>query len=192
MILVHLVTDSPVLRARLGRVIDAAGDMLLAGADEADVSVVVADDFANGSADRPALVLLDLMDATAVRDAYAAGASAVLSIDASDQELVGALRALAAGLVVLPPAFAGELLGAALARRSDLALDAPAPAALTRREADVLALLAQGHANKVIAARLGITEHTVKTHIAAVYEKLDARNRAEAVVAAARQGLITL
>jgi DNA-binding NarL/FixJ family response regulator len=63
---------------------------------------------------------------------------------------------------------------------------------LTPREREVLALLAEGLANKMIAPRLGISEHTVKTHVAAVYEKLHARNRAEAVVAAARQGLLLL
>jgi DNA-binding NarL/FixJ family response regulator len=64
--------------------------------------------------------------------------------------------------------------------------------ALTPRERQVLALLAEGLANKAIAPRLGITEHTVKAHVAAIYDKLHAGNRAEAVVAAARQGLLLL
>ena len=65
-------------------------------------------------------------------------------------------------------------------------------AALTPREREVLALLAQGRANKQIAPRLGITEHTVKAHVAAIYEKLGAGNRAEAAIAAARLGLLLL
>jgi two-component system, NarL family, response regulator YdfI len=63
---------------------------------------------------------------------------------------------------------------------------------LTRREMEVLGMLAEGLANKNIAARLGISEHTVKTHVASILTKLDAFSRAEAVAIGARQGLILL
>ena len=63
---------------------------------------------------------------------------------------------------------------------------------LTRREVEVLGFLAEGLANKNIAARLGISEHTVKTHVASILTKLDAFSRAEAVAIGARQGLILL
>jgi DNA-binding NarL/FixJ family response regulator len=138
------------------------------------------------------MVLLERMDAGTAQDAYAAGASAVLAIDARADELLAALRAIAAGLVVLPAGVSVDLLAGARRVATDpSAAQAPA-AALTSREREVLGLLAQGFANKVIASRLGITEHTVKTHIAAVYEKLGARNRAEVLIAAARQGLVML
>jgi DNA-binding NarL/FixJ family response regulator len=138
------------------------------------------------------MVLLERMDAGTAQDAYAAGASAVLAIDAAAEELRAALRAVAAGLVVLPARVSAELLAGAHRVVADADAAAAPTASLTAREREVLALLAQGLANKVIASRLGITEHTVKTHIAAVYEKLNARNRAEVLVAAARRGLVML
>ena len=63
---------------------------------------------------------------------------------------------------------------------------------LTPRERQVLTLLGEGLLNKEIAVQLGISEHTVKTHLAAIYEKLDASNRAEAVARGLRRGLIML
>jgi two-component system, NarL family, nitrate/nitrite response regulator NarL len=67
-----------------------------------------------------------------------------------------------------------------------------APTALTAREAQILALLAEGLVNKEIAARLGISRHTVKTHLAALFHKLGVTTRAEAVAAGARAGVILL
>jgi two-component system, NarL family, response regulator YdfI len=67
----------------------------------------------------------------------------------------------------------------------------PAPA-LTPREIEVLGMLAEGLGNKVIATRLGISDHTVKTHVAAVFGKLAVSTRAEAVASGARLGLIML
>jgi DNA-binding NarL/FixJ family response regulator len=64
--------------------------------------------------------------------------------------------------------------------------------ALTEREAQVLQKLAQGMANKQIAAALGISEHTVKFHVSAIYSKLGATNRTEAVRIGVRQGMIIL
>ncbi len=68
----------------------------------------------------------------------------------------------------------------------------PGGQALTPRELEVLAAMADGASNKAIARRLGISFHTVKFHVAAILEKLDADSRTEAVLEAARQGLIML
>lgn len=136
----------------------------------------------------PTIVLLEHLDTDVRRDAYAGGASAVLPLDVRAAELIAALRAVANGFVVMQPAVSLEMAG--LTRTSQRRI-AP-PVALTPRELEVLTLLARGLANKGMALELGITEHTVKTHVAAVYEKLGTGNRAEAVVAAARQGLIMI
>ena len=74
---------------------------------------------------------------------------------------------------------------------------APAPTetgdrTLTPREREILTLLGDGLVNKAIGLRLGISEHTVKTHLGAIYEKLEASNRAEAVATGLRRGLIML
>jgi len=63
---------------------------------------------------------------------------------------------------------------------------------MTRRERDVLALLGDGLGNRAIAARLGISDHTVKFHLASIYGKLHATTRAEAVRRAFQRGLLTL
>jgi DNA-binding NarL/FixJ family response regulator len=131
------------------------------------------------------------MELGSVSDAVQRGASAVLSVDADRGALVAAVRAVAAGLAVVPRSLLPEFVTEA-DRAAPATLRGGPAAGLTPRERDVLSLLADGLANKAISARLGITEHTVKTHVAAVYEKLHARSRAEAVVAAARQGLIVL
>jgi DNA-binding NarL/FixJ family response regulator len=70
--------------------------------------------------------------------------------------------------------------------------ETPAPEALTPRERDVLELLAEGLPNKAIAARLGVSDQTVKFHVAALSGKLGAANRTDAVRRAVRRGLITL
>jgi DNA-binding CsgD family transcriptional regulator len=64
--------------------------------------------------------------------------------------------------------------------------------ALTARERDVLELLAEGLSNRVVAQRLGISEHTVKFHVSSIYGKLGASSRAQAIRRAARRGLITM
>jgi two-component system, NarL family, nitrate/nitrite response regulator NarL len=119
-------------------------------------------------------------------DALGAGARGVLSRLAEPARLTAALQAIAAGLTVLDD----TLAPVALRPRS------PRPAALveplTPRESEVLQLLAQGLANKAIAARLRISDHTVKFHVNAVLGKLGARTRTEAIVYAARLGLVLL
>ena len=124
-------------------------------------------------------------------DALRAGVRSVLPRDATPEEIIAALDAAAVGLVTLPAELATDL---ASASRGTAASRPGTPTAqpLTPREVEVLGMLAEGLANKNIAARLRISEHTVKTHVASILTKLDAFSRAEAVAIGARQGLILL
>jgi two-component system, NarL family, response regulator YdfI len=119
------------------------------------------------------------------------GVRAVLSPHPTLDELESALRAVSAGLVVLDPgvldAFTHRV--GAIQATSTLGVSAQP---LTPREIDVLNALAEGLGNKQIAARLDISEHTVKTHLSAIFEKLETSNRTEAVMAGARLGLLLL
>jgi len=132
----------------------------------------------------PAIVVLapDLQPAW-TGEALRAGIRAVLPGDIGAREILAAVEAVAAGLVVLHPQ---DLLA--------LVADRPTPAApsqrLSAREVQVLAMLAEGHGNKTIAWKLGISEHTAKFHVASILSKLNAGTRTEAVTLGIRQGLI--
>ena len=121
-----------------------------------------------------------LLTSNASLELIRAGAHGVLPLDASAGQIEIALQAAAAGLAVFSPQH----------------LDSPAPAristALTARETEVLRMIAEGLANKEIAWRLGISEHTVKFHVSALLGKLGAGSRAEAIGAGIRQGVIML
>jgi len=116
--------------------------------------------------------------------ALRAGARGVLSRGAPADALAAALQAAVLGLLVLDP-----VLAAAFVRPPE---PPGASEPLTPREQEVLALLAQGLANKAIAVRLGISEHTAKFHVNAILGKLGVDSRAEAIVRAARLGLVVL
>jgi DNA-binding NarL/FixJ family response regulator len=172
----------------------AAPDVVVWAPSRLDGAVLAAlhDDADDADAPHAAIVLLaDVSDAATALRVLRAGVRAVLAIDADPEEIMATVHAAAAGLVTLSPSLAAELFGAPRGSVGSRVLDAP-PAPLTPREREVLALLAAGLPNKAIAPRLDISEHTVKTHVAAIYQKLGAGNRAEAVVAAARQGLLLL
>lgn len=140
----------------------------------------------DAAARAPTLVLLGdaLPRGWAVRAARA-GARAVLPRTASADAIIAAVEAAAAGLLVLPSDALAEVAQGTAARTAP-------PEALTAREAQILALLAEGLVNKQIAARLGISRHTVKTHLGALFHKLGVSTRAEAVAAGARAGVILL
>lgn len=119
---------------------------------------------------------------------FRSGLRAILPLHASPREIAVAVEAAAEGLIVLHPdaVNSGRFTGTAL--RPTEAADAP----LTPREIEVLRLLAEGLANKNIAWKLKISEHTVKFHIASIFTKLNASSRAEAVAIGIRQGVILL
>ena len=104
-----------------------------------------------------------------------------ISYDVRDQA-TPALQAVARGLVVMDPGFHRVRATVAAARME----------ALTPREVEVLALLATGLPNKLIAHHLGISEHTAKFHVTAVMTKLGASSRTDAVIRAARRGMVAL
>jgi DNA-binding CsgD family transcriptional regulator len=113
----------------------------------------------------------------------------VIAIEIGDPVLADRLAALLADVVGLRLAAPGEPSDAALVAVRERTPDLEV--ALTPRELDVLALLAEGASNKVIARTLAISVHTVKFHIASLFDKLDAEGRTEAVAQAARLGAIT-
>jgi DNA-binding NarL/FixJ family response regulator len=129
------------------------------------------------------MVLAPDLQSSWTGDALRAGIRAVLPGDLGPREIRAAVEAVAAGLAVLHP----QDIPALVAER-------PLPAAhtqtLTPREAQVLAMLAEGHGNKTIAWKLGISEHTAKFHVASILSKLNAGTRTEAVTLGIRRGLI--
>jgi len=130
-------------------------------------------------------VLADHLPRASLAAALRKGVRAVLPSDVSQDQLVAALEAVASGLVVVHPA---DVEAAFPASRPLAELAEP----LTRREREVLQMLAAGLGNKEIAARLAISEHTVKFHVASILGKLGAESRTEAVSLGIRRGLILL
>jgi DNA-binding NarL/FixJ family response regulator len=126
-----------------------------------------------------------------VFDALRAGASGFLLKDVTAERLFDAVRVIAAGEALLAPTVTRRLISefAQLSPKPD-APPAVALAALTPRETQVLRLVAEGLSNPEIAARLVVTEETVKTHVSRVLSKLGLRDRTQAVVTAYESGLI--
>ncbi len=209
--MIHVVVIAPTLAVRTGlralletnediEVVTEAPslDSPEVAASEADVFVITGIaagrevlERALGSLDETVgvLVLADQPDSAVHLTRLPVRAWGVLPLDASMEELSAAVYAVREGLVVGTP----PLLEPMLARPLTISDERGAVAeTLTEREAEVLEYLAQGLANKQIAAVLEISEHTVKFHVSSIYSKLGATNRAEAVRLGARQGLIVL
>jgi two-component system, NarL family, nitrate/nitrite response regulator NarL len=140
---------------------------------------------ANGTSAGIPIVAL-AADAEQAGRAWRSGLRSVLTRTAPEESLAHALSAASLGLWVLDP----DLFERAIPIRIEAAGAADEP--LTVRETEVLSLLAQGLANKEIARRLNITEHTVKFHINSIMGKLGVQSRTEAVVRATRLGLVML
>ena len=135
------------------------------------------------SALAPVVALLG--DASAAAQAWAAGARGLLHRDTPPERLAAAVVAVAEGATVLDDDAADALL-----RRAAPGAGPLEP--LTPRELEVLRLVAEGLPNKAVAARLEVSENTVKFHVNAIFGKLGVQSRTEAVVRATRLGLIPL
>jgi DNA-binding NarL/FixJ family response regulator len=136
----------------------------------------------------PAIVLLSSEAQPAfTHEAFKLGVRAVLARDASPGAILAAVEAAAGGLAVIEPGELEPLLAASVPAPVSIAA-----AALTARELDVLRLVAEGDANKEIAWKLGISEHTAKFHVASILGKLNAGSRTEAVTIGIRRGLVLI
>ena len=129
----------------------------------------------------PTLALV--RDEESALEVMRAGALGLLPRNADSERVLAALRAVATGLRVFDP----TLLRGVLRART-----APPETLFTPRETEVLGLMAEGLSNKLIADRLKISDHTAKFHVNAILSKLGAETRTEAVVSAARRGLLML
>jgi two-component system nitrate/nitrite response regulator NarL len=153
----------PVRVAALSALVAATGHSVSAE-DEADLLL----------SDAPAATALPLL---VVSDDAQDAALSALPTDLGVPALDAAMRAVAAGLIVRAPAPDGF---------------GPARPLLTPRELEILGCLGDGLSNKAVARRLGISQHTVKFHLEAVFAKLGANSRAEAVAKGLRGGLLEI
>ena len=142
--------------------------------------------------DGPRVLILTTFDLDEyVYDALCAGASGFLLKDVTAERLFDAVRVVAAGEALLAPTVTRRLISEfARLRPNAGARSAAGLAALTPRETQVLRLVAEGLSNPEIAARLVVTEETVKTHVSRVLSKLGLRDRTQAVVTAYESGLV--
>ena len=129
-------------------------------------------------------------DKEVLTDAIRAGASGYLVKDCSTDEIAEAVRMAAQGDTVLSPQLAKSMLDEV--RRLDEKARAEDERVVTKREEEVLQLIADGCSTPEVAERLYISQKTVKNHLASIYQKLDARDRTQAVLQAVRMGIVSL
>ncbi len=212
MIRVFIVAASPLIRAGLqsmlvdsrvdiagsaadfetisGHLVDVEPDVVLVEvAADAQEELLNALEDAEVAQEYAVIVLSAQPRAASLSKALRAGVRAVLPRDATPEQLRAALEAAAAGLVVVHPSELDTVLPATVG--SPVAVDELLEP-LTRREREVLQMLAAGLGNKEIAGRLSISEHTVKFHVASILGKLGASSRTEAVSIGIRHGLVLL
>jgi DNA-binding NarL/FixJ family response regulator len=140
----------------------------------------------------PAVVLTNEDQPAWTAEALRSGVRALLPRDAPPAAILAAVNGAASGMALIDPQELESLLAvSAPAQAMEAAGTAPA-SPLTPRELEVLRMMADGAANKEIAWRLGISEHTVKFHVASILGKLDAGTRTEAVARGLRSGLILI
>lgn len=131
-------------------------------------------------------VVLLLADNSQADEIWGTGAKAIIKRDASSAEIYAAAIAVCQGMIVIDPELATNILPPRPQQLDDLQ-ELP-----TRREQQVLQLMAKGYTNKAIAQHLNISQHTVKFHVNSIFGKLNVQSRTEAVVQATRLGLIAL
>ncbi len=137
----------------------------------------------------PTILLTTFDDDDVLLDGVKAGARGYLLKDVSLEQLTGAIRAVAAGETLIRPAVTERVLrGLEHVRRDFDALDPPDP--LTKREVEILRLMAGGYSNREIAGALGTAEGTIKNHASSILSKLGVRDRTRAVLKALERGYI--
>jgi NarL family two-component system response regulator YdfI len=136
------------------------------------------------------ILLTEVRDAWSISRLLRSGVRAILSRESGQDDILSAIYAAYDGLVLLSPEAAESL--AAVYGDEPLEVEPKLSEEITSRETDVLRMLAQGLVNREIAARLGISEHTVKFHISSILDKLGASTRTEAVTLGIRRGLIPI
>ena len=214
---VLLVDDQPLLRTGFRMILSAEPDLTIVGeaadgaagveaATRLDPDVVLMDSrmpgmdgiqatraLAGPGVENPKKVLILTtfgLDEYVV-EALRAGASGFLLKDAPPEDLVDAIRIVAAGEALLAPSVTRRLLDRVASRLPPATESAiPALAELTDRELEVLKLVARGMSNAEIAEKLVVSETTVKTHVSRVLGKLDIRDRVQAVILAYETGLV--
>lgn len=190
---VALLSDDPLLRAGLSSLLAQLGSIEVVERDRAEVALW--DPGLDGAKVLARLgelrnltmpVVAVVGDPAHVAPALAAGARGVVLRDQVGPGIHAALAAVRSGLTVMDTALASSLVPSQPAR------EPKGSGELTERERQVVQLLAEGLSNKLIADRLGISDHTAKFHVNGVMAKLGASTRTEAVVEAMRHGLIRL
>jgi DNA-binding NarL/FixJ family response regulator len=213
---VLVVQDHPLLASAIAMILDSQDDLTVCGvASRGDEAAVLA------ARERPSVGLMDFRlpdlsgpaaaaniksvvptaaivfhsadeTETSLLDAIDAGATAYLTKAATAEQIIEAVRKAADGEVLIPV----SLFAKAITRQRKVVTDKDARrrlfAQFTPRELDVLRLLAQGHDTSMLASSLGIARHTVEWHVRHLIEKLGVHSKLQAVIAAARLGLIEL
>jgi two-component system, NarL family, response regulator YdfI len=204
---IAVAATSAVRRAGLESIIRSHNEFHLAGSfgavaslvsfarsTELDVIVIDTDSIRDLSLepapDAAIVVLTEVTEARSISRLLRSGVRAILSRESDPDDVLSAIYASYDGLVLLSTPTAESL--AALFGDQPLEVEAELSEEITSRETDVLRMLAQGFVNKDIAARLGISEHTVKFHISSILDKLGASTRTEAVTLGIRRGLIPI
>jgi two-component system, NarL family, response regulator YdfI len=204
---IAVMATSAVRRAKLESTVRGHADFHLAGSfgavaslvpfarnTELDVIVIDSDsirDLLLEPISEAAIVLLtEVSDARSISRLLRSGVRAILSRESDPEDVRSAIYASYDGLVLLSTPTAESL--AAVYGDLPLEVEEELSEEITSRETDVLRMLAQGLVNKDIAARLGISEHTVKFHISSILDKLGASTRTEAVTLGIRRGLIPI
>lgn len=209
---VVLADDHTLLRQGLRRSLEEAGMVVVAEAADGDQAVALAGEH------RPNVVLMDVSmpgmdgveatkairskqpdvdvviltmhaDHSVIEAAVRAGAAGYLVKDCTADDIVATIVAVASGDTSLSPGLASSIL--AETRRAEAA-SAAGSGSLTPREHEVLTLIAQGLSTPDVAKKLFISTKTVRHHLSSIYDKLDSRDRTQAVLRAVRMGIVRL
>jgi DNA-binding NarL/FixJ family response regulator len=161
---------------------------------ELDVIVIESDSIRDlllePTLDAAIVLLTEVRDPRSISRLLRNGVRAILSRESDSDDILSAIYAVYHGLVLLSTTVAESL--AAVYGDHPLEVESELSEEITSRETEVLRMLAEGLVNKDIAARLGISEHTVKFHISSILDKLGASTRTEAVTMGIRRGLIPI